>query len=40
MPRRAERIFPIFAVKDLDEALRYYRESLGFRVGWTWGDPP
>lgn len=31
---------PIFPVKDVVETVRYYREVLGFREGWTWGDPP
>ena len=31
---------PVFSVRDLAEALAYYRDALGFRVAWTWGDPP
>ncbi len=31
--------FPVFAVRDLPEALAYYREKLGFTVSWTWGEP-
>jgi catechol 2,3-dioxygenase-like lactoylglutathione lyase family enzyme len=32
-------IYPVFAVKNLDEALAYYRDKLGFSVRWTWGNP-
>jgi catechol 2,3-dioxygenase-like lactoylglutathione lyase family enzyme len=38
--KRVTAVFPIFSVSNLDESLRYYRERLGFEVGWTWGDPP
>ena len=31
---------PIFPVADVLATVRYYREVLGFREGWTWGDPP
>jgi GNAT superfamily N-acetyltransferase len=31
---------PIFPVVDVVATVRYYREVLGFREGWTWGDPP
>jgi len=31
---------PILSVTDLSEALDYYRNVLGFQVGWSWGDPP
>jgi catechol 2,3-dioxygenase-like lactoylglutathione lyase family enzyme len=31
---------PIFPVADVVDTVRYYREVLGFRDGWTWGDPP
>jgi uncharacterized glyoxalase superfamily protein PhnB len=36
----AEKAFPVFAVADLDQALAYYRERLGFTVAWLWGTPP
>lgn len=36
----AEKAFPVFAVADLDQALAYYRERLGFTVNWLWGTPP
>jgi len=32
-------VSPAFAVSDLPQALRFYRENLGFEVAWTWGDP-
>src|SRR3954453_4195897 len=31
---------PIFPVADVVATVRYYREVLGFREGWTWGNPP
>lgn len=36
---RALRVFPVFAVRDLDEALKFYVERLGFVVAWKWGEP-
>ena len=30
---------PIFAVENLDEALRFYQDVLGFSVAWSWGSP-
>jgi uncharacterized glyoxalase superfamily protein PhnB len=30
---------PVFAVRDLGEALDFYRKKLGFHVSWTWGEP-
>lgn len=32
-------ISPVFAIRDLAEAIEYYTEKLGFRVSWTWGTP-
>lgn len=37
--RHATKVFPVFAVKNLDDALAYYRDKLGFTIAWTWGDP-
>jgi uncharacterized glyoxalase superfamily protein PhnB len=37
--RRATKVSPVLAVRDLGEALEYYRDKLGFTVAWTWGDP-
>jgi catechol 2,3-dioxygenase-like lactoylglutathione lyase family enzyme len=31
---------PVLTVDDLDEAIRYYENRLGFDLTWTWGDPP
>jgi len=31
---------PILAVPNIESAVRYYEEILGFTNGWTWGDPP
>lgn len=30
---------PILAVDDLTAALDYYRNTLGFEIAWTFGDP-
>jgi catechol 2,3-dioxygenase-like lactoylglutathione lyase family enzyme len=29
----------VFAVQDIDEALSFYVEMLGFSIAWTWGEP-
>lgn len=31
---------PIFNVADLRASQRYYRDALGFRVLWDYGEPP
>ena len=31
---------PVFAVRDLREAIDYYCDKLGFTVRWEWGEPP
>jgi catechol 2,3-dioxygenase-like lactoylglutathione lyase family enzyme len=31
---------PIVWVRDLERALQYYRSTLGFELGWTFGNPP
>ena len=36
---RVTKLFPVFSVRDLSEALDYYRDKLGFTISWTWGDP-
>jgi len=33
-------ISPIFSVDDVPQALAFYRDVLGFEIGWTWGEPP
>jgi len=39
MGRHVSRVFPVFAVSDIADATRHYREKLGFSVSWTWGEP-
>jgi len=29
---------PILRVEDVDASLAYYRDALGFRIGWRWSD--
>jgi catechol 2,3-dioxygenase-like lactoylglutathione lyase family enzyme len=31
---------PIFNVHDLARSTRYYRDALGFKVDWVYGEPP
>ncbi|HXX40484.1 MAG TPA: VOC family protein [bacterium] len=33
-------VIPVLSVDDLTRAVEYYRDVLGFQLGWTWGDPP
>lgn len=33
-------ISPFFAVADVDAALEWYCGTLGFELGWKWGEPP
>lgn len=33
-------VVPVLSVEDMETAVAYYRDVLGFRVGWTWEDPP
>ena len=35
-----EGISPVFPVSDVPAAVAFYRERLGFDLGWIWGDPP
>jgi uncharacterized glyoxalase superfamily protein PhnB len=39
LSRHVTRVFPILAVRDLSEAVDYYRDTLGFSMAWVWGDP-
>jgi uncharacterized glyoxalase superfamily protein PhnB len=32
-------VVPIVAVRDLDEAIGWFRDAVGFEVVWRWGDP-
>jgi catechol 2,3-dioxygenase-like lactoylglutathione lyase family enzyme len=31
---------PIFTVRDLRATQRYYRDALGFKLDWEYGEPP
>jgi catechol 2,3-dioxygenase-like lactoylglutathione lyase family enzyme len=31
---------PIFNTHNLERSLRYYRDVLGFKIDWKYGDPP
>ena len=31
---------PIFATADIEATIAYYKDVLGFKTSWTWGDPP
>jgi catechol 2,3-dioxygenase-like lactoylglutathione lyase family enzyme len=33
------KLFPVFAVVDLERSIRFYTEILGFDVAWRWGTP-
>jgi ribosomal-protein-alanine N-acetyltransferase len=33
-------IQPVLAVRDVDRAMVWWTDVLGFRPGFTWGDPP
>jgi catechol 2,3-dioxygenase-like lactoylglutathione lyase family enzyme len=35
-----EAVAPRLAVVDIEEALAYYVDRLGFQLGWKWGNPP
>ena len=39
-PSVLESVSPIFSVADVPQALAFYRDVLGFEIGWTWGEPP
>ncbi len=32
--------FPVLTVRNLDEAVGFYRDKLGFAAAWSWGNPP
>jgi catechol 2,3-dioxygenase-like lactoylglutathione lyase family enzyme len=34
-----EELHPCLAVTDVGAAVQFYTEKLGFRLGFTWGDP-
>ncbi|KGM33315.1 glyoxalase [Inquilinus limosus MP06] len=31
---------PVLNVRNVPAAIAYYRDKLGFRLDWEWGDPP
>ncbi len=31
---------PIYSVENMEAALAYYQNVLGFVLGWKWGEPP
>ena len=35
-----EDLSPVFPVADVTAALAFYRDRLGFDLGWIWGAPP
>ncbi len=35
-----ERQHPVLAVPDIRAAVEFYTTRLGFKLGFTWGDPP
>ena len=35
-----DRVHPGLTVSDIDEAIKYYTEKLGFAFNFKWGDPP
>jgi catechol 2,3-dioxygenase-like lactoylglutathione lyase family enzyme len=35
-----ERLHPTLSVSDVPDAVDFYTNRLGFRLGFTWGDPP
>ena len=37
---RFEAITPRLPVRDVEQALRFYVDELGFELGWKWGSPP
>jgi Uncharacterized protein conserved in bacteria len=39
-PGRITALQPILAVPDVEMALAFYRDVLGFSETWTWGEPP
>jgi uncharacterized glyoxalase superfamily protein PhnB len=33
------RLYPVFAVDDIEEAVSFYCKKLGFETTWTFGEP-
>jgi catechol 2,3-dioxygenase-like lactoylglutathione lyase family enzyme len=40
IPPRFEAITPRLPVSDVEKALAFYVDQLGFSLGWKWGNPP
>jgi catechol 2,3-dioxygenase-like lactoylglutathione lyase family enzyme len=38
-PVDCERVYPGFSVPDLQAAIDFYTTRLGFKLGFTWGEP-
>ena len=36
---RFEAVTPRLPVSDIDQALAFYCDQLGFQLGWKWGSP-
>jgi catechol 2,3-dioxygenase-like lactoylglutathione lyase family enzyme len=34
------KLFPVFAARDLRAAIDFYTSKLGFSNSWIWGEPP
>jgi uncharacterized glyoxalase superfamily protein PhnB len=37
---RFQHVVPVLSVDDVDAACAWYKDVLGFDIGWTWGAPP
>jgi uncharacterized glyoxalase superfamily protein PhnB len=37
---RLTSVSPIFQVSNLQRGIDFYRDVMGFELGWTWGTPP
>jgi catechol 2,3-dioxygenase-like lactoylglutathione lyase family enzyme len=37
---RFQAVIPILSVDDVDAACAWFKDVLGFDIGWTWGSPP
>lgn len=35
-----ETVTPRLPVANVEQALAFYLDQLGFQLGWKWGDPP
>jgi len=33
-------LHPVLSVQDLRQSVKFYTDTLGFRLGFMWGDPP